>query len=27
MINYKIPYGICEIEGEGKLVNLVEKPG
>jgi len=26
MINYKVPYGICEIEGEGKLVNLVEKP-
>ena len=26
MINYKVPYGICEIEGEGRLVNLIEKP-
>jgi dTDP-glucose pyrophosphorylase len=26
MINHKLPYGICEIEGDGKLVNLVEKP-
>ena len=26
MINYKIPYGICEIEDKGKLVRLKEKP-
>ena len=26
MINYRIPYGICEIENEGKLVSLKEKP-
>ena len=26
LINYKIPYGICEIAKEGKLVNLKEKP-
>jgi len=26
MINYRIPYGICEIENEGKLVSLTEKP-
>ena len=26
MINYKVPYGICEIENEGKLVSLQEKP-
>ena len=26
MINYKVPYGICEIEGEGRLVSLIEKP-
>ena len=26
LINYKIPYGICEIAKEGKLVNLTEKP-
>lgn len=26
MINYRIPYGICEIENEGKLINLKEKP-
>lgn len=26
MINYKIPYGICEIASEGKLINLTEKP-
>ena len=26
MINYRIPYGICEIANEGKLVNLKEKP-
>jgi len=26
MINYCIPYGICEIENEGKLVRLKEKP-
>ncbi len=26
MINYQIPYGICEIKDEGQLVNLVEKP-
>ena len=26
MINHKLPYGICEIEGDGKLVNLLEKP-
>lgn len=26
MINYKIPYGICEIASEGKLINLIEKP-
>ncbi len=26
MINHRIPYGICEIEAEGKLVSLKEKP-
>ena len=26
MINYRVPYGICEIENEGKLVSLKEKP-
>jgi len=26
MINYCVPYGICEIENEGKLVSLKEKP-
>lgn len=26
MITYKVPYGICEIANEGKLVNLKEKP-
>lgn len=26
MVNYQVPYGICEIEDEGKLVNLIEKP-
>ncbi|MBT3748590.1 MAG: NTP transferase domain-containing protein [Bacteroidetes bacterium] len=26
LINHKIPYGICEIAKEGKLVNLTEKP-
>ncbi len=26
MINYKIPYGICQIEKEGKLVSIKEKP-
>ena len=26
MINYRVPYGICEIANEGKLVNLKEKP-
>jgi NDP-sugar pyrophosphorylase family protein len=26
MINYRVPYGICEIENEGKLVSLIEKP-
>jgi len=26
MINHKVPYGICEIEGDGKLINLIEKP-
>jgi len=26
MINYRIPYGICEIENEGKLISLKEKP-
>ena len=26
MINYSIPYGVCEIENEGKLVSLKEKP-
>ncbi len=26
MINYKIPYGICEIENKGRLVSLKEKP-
>ena len=26
MINHKIPYGICEIANEGKLLKLTEKP-
>lgn len=26
MINYRIPYGICDIENEGKLLTLTEKP-
>jgi len=26
MINHRVPYGICEIENEGKLVSLKEKP-
>lgn len=26
MINYRVPYGICEIENAGKLVSLTEKP-
>ncbi len=26
MINYKVPYGTCEIEKGGKLKKLVEKP-
>jgi len=26
MINHRVPYGICEIENEGKLVSLTEKP-
>lgn len=26
MINQRLPYGICEIEAEGKLVSLQEKP-
>ncbi len=26
MINQKVPYGICEIMQDGKLVNLIEKP-
>jgi dTDP-glucose pyrophosphorylase len=26
MINYSVPYGICEIAKEGKLVKLTEKP-
>ena len=26
MINHKVPYGLCEIEENGKLVNLIEKP-
>ncbi len=26
MINHKVPYGICKITKNGKLLNLVEKP-
>ena len=26
VINHKVPYGICEIESEGKLISLTEKP-
>ena len=26
MINHRVPYGICEIENDGKLVSLTEKP-
>lgn len=26
MINYRIPYGICEIQNKGKLIGLKEKP-
>ena len=26
MINFRVPYGICEIGNEGKLVSLTEKP-
>ena len=26
MINYRIPYGICDIEKEGKLISIAEKP-
>lgn len=26
MINYRIPYGICDIEKEGKLISITEKP-
>jgi dTDP-glucose pyrophosphorylase len=26
MINYRVPYGICEIANGGKLINLKEKP-
>lgn len=26
MMNYKIPYGICEIENGGKLIDFKEKP-
>ena len=26
MINHRVPYGICEIENEGKLISLKEKP-
>ena len=26
MINHRVPYGICEIENEGRLVSLTEKP-
>ena len=26
MINYRVQYGICEIENAGKLVGLKEKP-
>jgi len=26
MINYRVPYGICEIGNEGKLMSLKEKP-
>ncbi len=26
MINYRIPYGICDIESEGKLISITEKP-
>jgi len=26
MINFKVPYGICEIESGGKLISLKEKP-
>ena len=25
-INYTVPYGICQIEEEGRLVSLEEKP-
>ena len=26
MIHYKVPYGVCEIENGGSLVQLIEKP-
>lgn len=26
MINYKVPYGVCDIENGGELIKLVEKP-
>ena len=26
MISHKVPYGICEIEEDGRLNNLIEKP-